>query len=81
MALKNNFDHNFEQIFAIEKEICSIRDTTLREKLANLKIFECLHAEKPSPHFLSIAKKSKTVPTTDIIGRDEGGLGSATTHL
>ncbi len=57
--LKKNFDANFDQIFKLEREIGKIRDTSLRDKLCNLKIFECLNAEKASPHFLTISKKSK----------------------
>ena len=33
----------------------------LREKLQDLKIFEILNAEKSSPHFLDLAKKTSTV--------------------
>jgi hypothetical protein len=56
-TLKTDFDANFVQIFNLEREIGKIKDTTLRAKLCNLKIFECLNAEKATPHFLTISKK------------------------
>ena len=57
--LKSNFDANFNAIFALEKKVAKIKDDELRLKLRDLKIFECLNAEKASPHFLNIANKSK----------------------
>jgi len=63
-TLKVDFEENFVRIFKLEKEIGKIRDENLRDKLKNLKIFEGLNAEKASPHFLSIAKKSKSGPYT-----------------
>ena len=33
-------------------------------------MFECLNAEKASPHFLNIAKKTKTDDSTNVICDD-----------
>jgi len=70
--LKRNFDINFDEIFKIEKKLAKIRDEELRDKLMDLKIFECLNAERSSPHFLDIAKKSKKESSIENIKDDDG---------
>jgi len=72
IALRNDFEANFGLIFDIEKKIAKIRDDELRCKLMDLKIFECLNAEKASPHFLHIANKSKKECDIDNICDDNG---------
>ena len=69
-VLKVNFEANFEQIFNLERNIGKIRDADLRNKLRDLKIFECLSAEKATPHFLNIAKKSKASDSIANIKND-----------
>ena len=71
-TLKVDFEENFVRIFKLEKEIGKIRDENLRDKLKNLKIFECLNAEKASPHFLNIAKKTKSGPILEDIKKNNG---------
>jgi len=71
--LKKNFDRNFDEIFKIEKKLEKIRDEDLKDKLRDLKIFECLNAERSSPHFLNIAKKSKKEDSVENI-KDENGM-------
>jgi len=44
----------------------------LKNRLRDLKIFECLNAEKACPSFLDIAKKSKTEATIEDIKKDDG---------
>jgi hypothetical protein len=56
-SLKPDYDRNQVQIFKLEKTLEAIIDTELREKLLEIKSFECLHAEKATAHFLNIAKK------------------------
>jgi len=72
LLLKLNFDENFDEIFACEKRIGKIRDTELKNRLRDLKIFECLNAEKASPHFLNIANKSKKESSVNNICDDNG---------
>jgi hypothetical protein len=48
----------------IDNEIC--------EKLLEIKSFECLHAEKPTAHFLNIAKKTANSASLDSIKNDDG---------
>jgi len=71
--LKLNYTVNYDAISVLEKQLQNIRNEELKGKLKNLKVFECLNAEKASPHFLNIAKKTKTDDSTDIIC-DENGL-------
>jgi hypothetical protein len=70
--LKMNFDHNFDEIFNLERKVGKIKDEELRVKLRDLKIFECLNAEKASPHFLNIAKKSNKESSISNISKDDG---------
>ena len=44
-----------------EKELSTLCDTELRDKLRELKVYEILNAEKANPHFLELAKKSTTI--------------------
>jgi hypothetical protein len=47
-------------------------DTKLREQMLDWKISEVLHVEKPSQHFLDIAKKGKKVGNISDIKDDTG---------
>jgi len=42
----------------------------IRDKLQDLKKFECLNDEKPTPHFLNLANKSKNNSSIDNIKND-----------
>ena len=55
--LKQNYDDNIFEVVATEKKIEKIRNLDLQNKLRDMKIFDCLSAERSSPHFLNIAKK------------------------
>ncbi len=59
-SLKLDYDRTQLQIFKLEKTLEAIVDTELREKMLEIKSFECLHAEKATAHFLNIAKKLRT---------------------
>jgi hypothetical protein len=45
---------NADRIFRLEKELGAIRDAELSAKINEIKLFEHLHNEKPSPLFLSL---------------------------
>jgi hypothetical protein len=56
-ALKLEYDKNFDRIFFLEKRLTRICDQELKNSLLDLKLFDHLNNEKPSPNFLSLAKK------------------------
>jgi hypothetical protein len=56
--LKSNYTENCDEIFRLESELVSIRDADLAIKIKDIKLFENLHNEKPSPLFLQLIKKS-----------------------
>jgi hypothetical protein len=49
--LKGHYDENQSEIFDLEQILGSFRDDDLASKIQNLKIFEHLHNERPSPLF------------------------------
>jgi hypothetical protein len=71
-TLKKDFNARCDEIFLLERQIQKIRETDLKEKLKSLKIFECINAERANPHFLNIAKKTKSDETTGSIQKDNG---------
>ncbi len=71
-VLKNNFEDNFSNIFSIERKIQQIKNNELVNKLRDLRIFECLNAEKAMPHFLNIAKKTKSEAELSEVKNDDG---------
>jgi hypothetical protein len=71
-TLKANYGENQEQIFKLERPLGLIIDNEIREKLLEIKSFECLHAEKPTAHFLNIAKKTANSASLDGIKNDDG---------
>jgi hypothetical protein len=58
-SAKKNYENNTSEIFRLEKELTKIRDDDLFAKLREIKVFEFLHNEKPSPLFLTLLKSSK----------------------
>ncbi len=64
-TLKANYGENQEQIFKLERLLGLIIENEIREKLLEMKSFECLHAEKATAHFLNIAKKTANSPSLD----------------
>jgi exonuclease III len=57
-TLKNNYEENFELITDFESQLTNIYEKKLSEKIKQIKLYECLHDEKPSPLFLSLTKCS-----------------------
>ena len=46
-----NFEDNPLEIFKIEKELTTIKETQIRDQITNIKVFEHLNAERASKHF------------------------------
>jgi hypothetical protein len=59
--LKKNFLENQNVIFNLERDIGRIIDNELKDCMMDLKVFDCLHAEKATSHFLNLAKKPAKV--------------------
>jgi hypothetical protein len=57
--LKANYNENSDEIFRLEHELVKIRDEDLTVKIREIKLFESLHNEKPSPLFLTLIKSNK----------------------
>jgi exonuclease III len=72
LLLKDDYAGNREAIADIENILKIRSDNTLREKIKDIKIFECLNAEKATPLLLDLAKKSGAGESLDTI-RDENG--------
>ena len=70
--LRDNFHKNSGAIFQAEKDLGKICDNEVRDKLQDLKIFEILKSEKPSPHFIDIAKKPANIEKLSDICDTEG---------
>ena len=60
-TLGKSFQENHLIITQAKKELSTLCDTELRDKLRELKVYEILNAEKANPHFLELAKKSTTI--------------------
>jgi Reverse transcriptase (RNA-dependent DNA polymerase) len=56
----------------IESELSKKRDLKIRDQLYELKLGEVLHAEKPSAHFLDIAKTKTNQAGLNLIRNDKG---------
>ena len=54
-------EENHIIIAQAEKELSTLCDTELRDRLRELKVFEILNAEKANPFFLELAKKTTTI--------------------
>ncbi len=54
VSLKKDYNANSGTIAEVESEIKVIRDCDLRERIRDIKIFECLNAEKATPLFVSL---------------------------
>lgn len=68
--LKNNYAQNFDMISRLEQELCTIRDAELTCKIEEIKLFDNLHNERPSPLFLNLLKKSNYDSLSGIKGPD-----------
>ena len=71
-GLRDNFHKNSGAFFQAEKDLGKICDNEVRDKLQDLKIFKILNAEKPSPHFIDIAKKTANIEKLSDICDTEG---------
>ena len=57
-TLGQDFAANGDLIIETERLLGRLVDTELRDKLEDYKVYEILHAERSSPHFLDICKKN-----------------------
>jgi exonuclease III len=69
--LKDNYDENHEEILRLESEATVILDSKLASKVSEMKIFENLNSERPTPIFLTLTKK-KSVEKLSLIKDDNG---------
>jgi exonuclease III len=69
-ALKENYVQNCDMIFDLETEMSRIKDEELSAVVSDMKLFECLHNERPSPLFLNLIKSSKTDRLSQIKDND-----------
>jgi hypothetical protein len=74
--LKQNFQENCDEIFRLENELSSIRDAELADKIKQIKIFENLHNEKPSPLFLNLIRSSGKDDLSSVKGDDKLPFGT-----
>jgi hypothetical protein len=70
---------NQNVIFDLQRDLGRIIDNELKDRMMDLKVFDCLHAEKATSHFLNLAKKNskgenRTVPTSDPRKNDLSSL-------
>ena len=70
--LRDNFIENHQVISELETQLNGIIEGNISKKIANMKLFEGLHSEKPSPLFLSLAKKRNTGKLANI--KQDSGL-------
>ena len=57
-TLGHDLATNGDLIVETERLLGRLVDTELRDKLEDYKVYEILHAERSSPHFLDICKKT-----------------------
>jgi hypothetical protein len=57
--LKKDYNTNSGIVAEVESEIKLIWDCDLRDRIRDIKIFECLNAEKATPLLVSLSKKSQ----------------------
>ena len=72
--LSANFDENHAAIFSLEKQLNTEKETQIREKLADSKVFEHLSAERASQHFLNLAMATKEEHSLNDIKDDTGDV-------
>ena len=56
-SLRGDFIINSDQISELQAELNRLVELEIQGKILNMKLFEGLHSEKPSPIFLLLAKK------------------------
>jgi hypothetical protein len=72
VSLRSNFAANADLVFEKEKKLLEILDGETLAKVRNMKIFDCLSSEKPTPMFLSLAKVSNSDKKVSAICGDDG---------
>ena len=59
-----------KEIFSLEQDLNAITEKELRDKVANIKLFEGLNSEKPTPLFLGLARVRNTGSLHEIRQND-----------
>ncbi len=70
--LKANYEENANEILTLENILNEIVHKNVQAKVKSMKIFECLNAEKPTPMFLNLAKKTKSNQKLENIKKSDG---------
>jgi hypothetical protein len=70
--LKKNYIENQSKIFDLERDLGRIIDSELKDRMMDLKIFDCLHAEKATSHFLNLAKKTSKGESLEKVRKPDG---------
>jgi exonuclease III len=70
--LKLNYEENANEILTLENTLNEIVHRNVQAKVKTMKIFECLNAEKPTPMFLNLAKKTKSNQKLENIKKPDG---------
>jgi hypothetical protein len=70
--LKKNYNENQSKVFDLERDLGRIIDNELKDRMMDLKIFDCLHAEKATSHFLNLAKKTSKGESLEKIRKPDG---------
>jgi hypothetical protein len=70
--LIRDFNANSDLILEKEKALSDIIDQEITAKVRNMKIFDCLNFEKPSPMFLNLARVSNSNKKLSAICKPTG---------
>jgi hypothetical protein len=73
-ALKLDYVRNSGVIFELENNLRIIADCDLREKARDIKILECLQAEKATPLLVDLAKRPSSRGGLENIKDDNGSV-------
>jgi exonuclease III len=71
-VLKMHYEFNSLAIAELENTLKIKNDNRLKEKLKDIKIFECLHAEKATPLLLDLAKKTSVLDSVSNVKGEDG---------
>jgi hypothetical protein len=71
-VLKMHYEQNSLAIAELENILKIKNDNRLKEKLKDITIFECLHAEKATPLLLDLAKKTSALESVSNVKDDDG---------
>jgi hypothetical protein len=71
--LKIHYNDNIDCIAGMEAELTRLRDEDLSSTLREIKIFEHLHNEKPSPLFLTLIR-NRNLENLQCIRKEDGSL-------